>query len=125
MKLREMTVAVLIAGAAALAGCAGTTDGKAVRVVELGEVSQGSYDLVERVWGNTIYTPFYVPWYTTREDAMEGLKTQVSIRGGDAVANAVCTPAATWWGGTRYFCHGDAVKMRAPADRPFFTTPKT
>jgi hypothetical protein len=123
MKLRAMTVAVLLAGLAAIAGCVSTTESKDLRVVELGEVPQGSYDLVERIWGNTIYTPFYVPWYTTREGAMDGLKTQASMRGADAVANAVCTPATTWWGGTRYFCHGDAVKMRPAAERPFFTIP--
>ena len=124
MKLRAISIAWLMSAVAVTAGCAGTTGGKDLRLVELGEVPQGSYDLVERVWGNTWYTPFYVPWYATEQDAMAGLMTQASIRGADAVANAVCTPAATWWGGTRYFCHGDAVKMRPAADRTFFTIPK-
>ncbi|MCX7891709.1 MAG: hypothetical protein N2544_04980 [Burkholderiales bacterium] len=122
MKLRAIVLAGVLGSA--LAGCAGM-DAKDVKVVELGAVPQGSYDLVARVWTETWMTPFWIPWYATEADAMEGLKSQAALRGADAVANAVCIPAPTAWGGTRYFCHGDAVKMRPAADRPFFTPPKT
>lgn len=125
MRLRAMTSACVLVAAAMTAGCAGTTSGKDVRVVELGEVPQGSYDLVERIWVGTWYTPFYVPWYSSEQGAMEALKSQASMRGADAVANAVCIPDRSWWGGQSFFCHGDAVKMRPAEDRPFFTVPKT
>jgi len=125
MTLRAMTMAAVLAAAAMAAGCAGTMASKDVRVVELGEMPQGSYDLVERIWVGTWHTPFYVPWYADRQDAIEGLKTQASIRGADGLANVVCIPAPTWWGGERVFCHGDAVKMLPAKDRPFFTVPKT
>lgn len=122
MRLR----AIVGAGALglALAGCAGM-HAKEIQVVELGAVPQGSYELVARVWTETWMTPFWIPWHDTPAEAMEALKAQAALRGADALANAVCIPAPTAWGGMQYFCHGDAVKMRPPAERPFFTPPKT
>jgi hypothetical protein len=96
------------------AGCATTSRTvpvEEVRVVDKAVLPQGSFVLVHRIWIENWHVQMYMPWFDTREQAVDALREQAASRGADAVTNVACIPVPAWTRVPKVFCHGDAVKL--------------
>jgi hypothetical protein len=104
-----IAIAGLLVGGCAMSPRAVPYD--TVRVVDKAVLPQGTFVLVHRIYIENWHVQVYMPWYDTREQALDALRTEAAARGADAVTNVSCIPVAEWTRVPKVFCHGDAVKL--------------
>jgi len=100
--------------ASALSGCATQSPPQdvAIKVYQYNEVRNLKYRIVERIWGESWQSAFYIPGYPSVEQAANALKARAMSAGADAVLNLACIDQQTFFERKpAYICYGDAIKI--------------
>ena len=123
MKIRGSLVSALVACKLCLlaAGAGNAQGGVEARSNDLkiyapGELSVSRYEVVGRLWIDSWRTAFWLPTFTSAEQAMDALKTEAAGRGADGLVNVLCLDQGHWaWSSDKepaYLCYGTAIRVR-------------
>jgi len=114
---------LLIAATLSLAcGCAnvpradGEAHAAAVQVYELNPFDGKPYNVVGRVWADSRRSAFWVPTYSTRDEAIASMQTEAARLDADALVNVICSDmrGSTWFRRNEpaFLCYGLAIQAR-------------
>ena len=123
MNVRGSLVSALVAGTACvLAAGACTAQGGVearssdIKVYGPDELSVSRYEVVGRPWTDSWRTAFWLPTFSSAEQAIDALKTEAAGRGADGLVNVFCLDQGHWMWSTdkepAYLCYGTAIRVR-------------
>ncbi|MFZ5556690.1 MAG: hypothetical protein ACOZDY_08210 [Pseudomonadota bacterium] len=111
-----MTKTSLIAAAAlaALAPAAGLAAGASdVKVFRNSQLIPAQYEVVRRLWIESIPAMFVYPSFATPPEAVQGMQEAAASAGADALINVSCSNLGELRGGDpRLMCYALAIKLK-------------
>lgn len=83
-----------------------------MRVYEPGELAPDRYDVVARLWVDSLRSAFRVPGHADAAAAVTELRAEAAQRGAQALTNVSClADHSPLWGGP-HFCYALAIKLK-------------
>lgn len=84
-----------------------------VKVFQNSQLIPAQYDVVRRLWIESIPAMFWYPTFGTPPDAVKGMQEAAASAGADALVNVSCSNLGVLRGGDeRYMCYALAVKLK-------------
>jgi hypothetical protein len=123
MRIRLSTLSFLILGAISLTfGCASVPQTEAARpekVVQVYEVDPylgKGYDVVGRLWADSMRSRFWIPTFPTKEAALSAMQAEAAGLNADALISVSCVDqrGSTWAQSSEpaFLCYGVAIQLR-------------
>jgi len=121
MRSRLSALSLLIVVAASLiSGCANTPQGdtgkpsKIVQVYESDPYLGKGYDVVGRLWTDSMRSRFRIPTYSTKDAAISAMQTEAALLNADALISVGCLDqrVPSQGGEPAFVCYGVAIQMR-------------
>lgn len=79
-------------------------------------LNPGRYELVSHLWIDSWRTAFWLPTYSTQDEAIAALQTEAARLGADGLVGVSCIDQRhpKWWPNTdpAILCYGNAIRVR-------------
>ena len=124
MMVKPAALSIGIAAmACALCGCAGTpttaasgtASAEEIKVYDPGQLIQGRYDLVKRLWVDSWHSATWLPAQASAANGIGALRIQAQHLGANALIDVACYDqgyAIVDWGKEPSFvCYGNAIRV--------------
>jgi hypothetical protein len=100
--------------AAALAPASGfAVEPADVKVYQNSQLIPAQYEVVDRLWIESIPAMFIYPTFATPPEAVQGMQEAAASAGADALINVSCSNLGVLRGGDpRFMCYALAVKLK-------------
>ena len=123
MRIRRLELHLLIAVAALLgSGCADVPRAdsdrrpEAVQIYDMDPYVGKGYDIVGRVWADSRRAVFWIPTYSTKDQAIASMQAEAARLNADALISVSCVDqrGSTWFRKDEpaFFCYGVAIQLR-------------
>jgi len=109
---KQIASICVVASAVLLVGCA-TPGSEEVKLYRPGQLKQGEYETVARLWVETWRPRFWVPAYPSQEEGVEALRDKAAGLGANGLINVGCygDPGLFSLGSESFVCYGKAIKV--------------
>jgi hypothetical protein len=89
-----------------------SADAEQVRLYRGTELKPNQYQVVDRIWIDSVRSSFGYPTFATEEAGVRALKQAAADQGAQGIVNVICFhPSSPPVKDERLLCYGDAIKL--------------